>query len=227
MLPGPDKYVNIHAHRRASSMDEWVLTNVLAQDYPPDGYEDAQYSVGLHPWHIEGFDVELLLKKVQLATENIKVLALGETGLDKAIKTPMKLQLQIFEAQVELAEHTDLALIIHAVKSFNELKDFVKVHQPHVPMIIHGFRGGTRVAEEMIKAGFYLSLGSPLLVSATLAEVAAMLPLEKLFLESDEDDVEIQLLYKRVAEIRGISKKLLRTKINENATKILQRQVDF
>ncbi len=78
MLPDSERFVNIHAHRQAGSPEEWVLTNLFAKDYPPDGDEEAQYSVGLHPWHIEGSDVSRILKKIKLATQNPKVFAIGD-----------------------------------------------------------------------------------------------------------------------------------------------------
>lgn len=227
MLPDIEKYVNIHAHRLASSPEEWVLTNLLAQDYPPDGYEEAQYSVGLHPWHIENKDSSSLLKKVQLATENTKVFAIGETGLDKVIKAPMDLQLKVFEAQVDLAEKCDLPVIIHLVKAFEELKSFVKVHNPSTPMIIHGFRGGRQLSDELLTHGFYLSFGAALMNSEKLQEVAMSVPLTRLFLESDEDDVIVQDLYKKVAELREIPLELLKIRVGENALRVFNQPIEY
>lgn len=227
MLPDIEKYVNIHAHRLSASEDEWVLTNILAQDYPPDGYQDAQYSVGLHPWHIENADISTLLKMVQLSTENENVYAIGETGLDKVIKTPLDLQRRVFEAQVALAEQYDLAVIIHLVKAFEELKDFIRTHQPAAPMIIHGYRGGVQLAEEMLSQGLFLSFGAPLLNSEKVQEAARIVPLTRLFLESDEDDLQIQDLYKKVAELREIPVELLKIRISENALKVFNRPLDY
>lgn len=227
MLPDIERFVNIHAHRLANTPDEWVLTNMLAQDYPPDGYEEAQYSVGLHPWHIEGSDIGMLLRKVQLATENTKVFALGETGLDKSIKTPMNLQMEVFEAQVEMAEKFDLAVIIHLVKAFNELKEFIQAHNPSSPMIIHGFRGGRQLADEMLDRGIYISFGAALMNSEKLQEVAISVPLTRLFLESDEDELIIQDLYKKVAELREIPVELLKIRIGENALRVFNQPIQY
>ncbi|MFC2129346.1 TatD family hydrolase [Bacteroidota bacterium] len=227
MLPDIEKFVNIHAHRLASFPDEWVLTNLLVQDYPPDGYEEAQYSVGLHPWHIEKADTDLLLKKVELATENTKVLAIGETGLDKVIKTPLDQQIKVFEAQVNMAEQYDLAVIIHLVKAFNELKEFIKVHHPSAPMVIHGFRGGRKLADELLNNGFYISLGAALLNSEKLQEVAMSVPLTRLFLESDEDDIHIHDLYKKVAELREIPIELLKIRVCENALRVFKEPIEY
>ena len=227
MLPDSERFVNIHAHRLAASQEEWVLTNLFAKDYPPDGDEAGQYSVGLHPWHIEESDVSQILRKVQLATENPKVFAIGEVGLDKAIKTPLKLQQEVFEVQVELAEKNDLALIIHAVKSFNELIEFMKVHKPVVPMVIHGYHGGIQMAEDLVKAGFYLSLGKSLMDTESLQKVAEIIPLRKLFLESDEADVSIQTLYNKLGEILETPVDFLKVKITDNLGRVFPRYTEF
>lgn len=227
MLPDSEKFVNIHAHRLSSSPEEWVLTNLFAKDYPPQGDEEAQYSVGFHPWNIDKYDVGQMLRKVQLATENPKVFAIGEVGLDKAIQTPIKLQQEVFEVQVELAEQHDLAIIIHAVKSFNELIEFRRVHQPVAPMIIHGYSGSVQMAEDLVKEGFYLSLGHKLLDSETLQKVAEEIPLRKLFLESDEADVSIQTLYKKLGEILETPVDFLKVKISDNLGRVFPRYTEY
>ncbi len=222
MFPKAHQYVNIHAHRLAISQDEWVLTNLFAGDDFPGANETAYYSTGLHPWHIKDADSEQLIKKVELAAENLKVLAIGETGLDKLIQTPLDLQLQVFGAQVEIAERRGLAVIIHAVRSYNELIEFAKVHQPAAAMIIHGFNGSFQIAEDLMKAGYYLSFGHRLLISDKLKDVVTHIPAEKIFLETDESEHGIRELYKVVSELRNISLESLKVMIGENVKQVLR-----
>ena len=101
-------YINIHGHRAANTINEWVLRNMFAQDYPPEDVEFGNYSVGLHPYHVGKVDEEDALNKVRLATENLHVFAIGEIGLDKSIDTPLNRQMQVFESQVEIAEFAEL-----------------------------------------------------------------------------------------------------------------------
>lgn len=220
MFPKSDQYVNIHAHRLASGQDEWVLTNLFAGDYPPVENAAAHYSAGLHPWHIAGSDIAHLIKKVKLATENLQVMAIGETGLDKLIQTPLDIQLQVFEAQVEIAEQSNLPVIIHAVRSYNELMEFMKAHRPAVAMIIHGFSGSIQIAGDLLKAGYYLSFGSRLWTSDKLKEVVAHIPIGKIFMETDEAALDIRELYEVISELKDVSVESLKALICENAKQI-------
>ncbi|MFZ5941428.1 MAG: TatD family hydrolase [Bacteroidota bacterium] len=217
MIPRPDQFVNLHAHRLALHEKEWVLTSVFAQDYPPENMDRGVFSTGLHPWHLGKTDQEIALHKVRLATESFNVLAVGETGLDKAISYPLDQQLKIFTRQVEIAEYADLPVIVHNVRAHQELITFMKVNRPVVPMIIHGFRGGAELAEDLLHAGFFLSFGVHFLNDAKTAEALGTAPMERLFLETDEASDDIRILYRKAAELKGISQDLLQIQVQENA----------
>ena len=226
MLITEGQYVNIHAHRFSSGPGEWVLSSLKSLEYPPDANVGAYYSVGLHPWELESgaIDISNALKKVRLAVENCQVLAVGEAGIDKLIKVPLDLQLQVFRFQVEIAELADLPVIIHAVKAWQELIRFSREFKPSVPMIIHGFRGSQQLADELIREGFYLSFGQALLHSETLRAVFASLPEEKIFLESDESEEEIIEIYRMGAESSGMEQEALGQIIARNTNELFTRK---
>ena len=113
-------FINIHGHRQANNIQEWVMMNLMARDYPPEDIESGFYSVGFHPYNVGKVDEEDTLSKVKLATENPNVFAIGEIGLDKAIEAPIDHQMRIFEAQVEIAEYAELPVVLHVVRAFNE-----------------------------------------------------------------------------------------------------------
>ena len=223
ITPESDLCINVHAHRLAKGPHEWVLTSIFADDYPPLDGPGAYYSVGLHPAHIESCDVRLMLKKIQLSTENPLVLAIGEAGLDRMVSAPLELQIRVFEAQVEIAEQAGIPVIIHAVRSFNELIGFSKHHRPSVPMIIHGYRGSVQMASDLVREGFYLSFGAALLKDPRNADAARTIPYEKLFLETDEDEADILQIYQRMAAIRRITMAELKHEMIKNALAVFHR----
>ena len=228
MITPKSSYINIHGHRGASNIHEWVLKNMFAQDYPPEDVAYGNYSVGFHPYHIGKVDEEDTLNKVRIATENLKVYAIGEIGLDKSIAIPLDKQMQIFRTQVEIAEYAELPVILHVVKAYNEIIEFMKSNQPVVPMIVHGYNGGPQMAEELIKAGFLISFGEAIAGgSEKILEALRIVPMENLFLETDEGELDIRELYKITSEIKKISNDLLRFQIFENTRTSFSRFADY
>ena len=204
------------------------MMNLMAKDYLPDDIENGYYSVGLHPYNVGKVDDEDTLNKVRLSTENLNVFAIGEIGLDKSIEAPLEHQMRVFESQVEIAEFADLPVILHVVKAFNELVEFMKVHKPVVPMIIHGYNGSSQMAETLLNSGFLLSFGEAIAKEHSKSvESLLTVPVEKLFLETDEGDLDIREIYHFAAEVKGISLDHLRVQIYENARTHLTRFADL
>ncbi|MGW8317076.1 MAG: TatD family hydrolase [Bacteroidales bacterium] len=217
-------YINIHGHRQANNIQEWVMMNLMAREYPPDDIENGFYSVGFHPYNVGKVDEKDTINKVRLSTENPRVLAVGEIGLDKSIKAPLDTQQRIFEAQVDIAEFTDLPVVLHVVKAFNEMIEFMKVHRPAVPMIIHGYNGSPQMAEALLNAGFLISFGEAIAKEhSKIVESLLLVPVDRLFLETDEGDLDIREIYHFAAEVKGLSVDQLRKQIFENARKNLSR----
>ena len=134
----------------------------------------------------------------------------------------------IFEAQVEIAEYTDMPVILHVVRAFNEMIEFMKVHKPSVPMIIHGYNGSPEMAETLLNAGFRLSFGQAIADEhSKVVESLLLVPPDKLFLETDEGDLDIREIYHFAAEVKGISINDLRAQIFENAKTDLPRLAEF
>lgn len=206
MLVARNQYVNIHAHREAQSSDEWLIKNIdIHRNFAEELAQEANYSIGLHPWKIEEVDIDACFDFIREARKNKHVIAIGECGLDKAIDIPLQKQMEVYERHFEIAEEAKLPVIIHSVRSTQELIQFNKVNPSLVPLIIHGFRGGIQEAGNLLKQGFYLSFGETVLFSDKVRHTVKALPLEKLFIETDDSEVSIVDLYIYIAEIRKIT----------------------
>lgn len=222
------RFINIHGHRQANTIEEWVMMNLMARDFPPDDIDNGYYSVGFHPYNVGKVNEHETLQKVRLAVEHPRVLAIGEIGLDKAIEAPLEEQLRIFEKQVEIAESAGLPVILHVVRSFNELLGFMNAQKPVVPMIIHGYNGSPQMAEELVKAGFLISFGEAITGEhSKIIEALQKVPVEMMFLETDEGDMDIREIYQFAAELKGVSMDHLRKQIYENARTHLSRLNNF
>ena len=198
--------IEIHTH---NSVAEHAIYNCST------GYvADKRISIGIHPWHInEKWEREFNTIAEIAKADN--VVAIGECGLDK-LKSPVSIELQkeIFRAQALLAEKVEKALMIHCVKAYNELIPVHKAISPKQAWIIHGFRGKPAQAEQLIRAGFYISLGEQF-----NPDSAKAIPVERLFIESDESNVAITDIYAAVAQARGTTVEELALQTIKNAAR--------
>ena len=112
------KFINIHTHESSRNLS---LLEIVTQ-YPNSFDKNVPYfSIGIHPWYInaDSWQAELKIIEEKLQLENC--LALGECGLDKRRETPIEFQIEVFEAQLLLAEKYKMPVIIHCVAAFQEL----------------------------------------------------------------------------------------------------------
>ena len=83
-------------------------------------------------------------------------------------------------------------------------------------MIILGFNKKQSIADDLLKNNFYLSFGKAVLYNLSLQETLKTVPLDKIFLETDNDDFNLGELYQKVSDIKGISLETLNEQIIEN-----------
>ncbi len=182
---------------------------------------DAPFcSIGIHPWDLTAENSERLCDVLQRElerrkSENRPCVAIGEAGLDKLAAAPMELQVKIFERQVALSEDCRLPLIIHCVKAVDELLAVKKRLAPLQAWIWHGFRGKAQQASQLLRHGFYLSLGEHYSQEAMRA-----IPASRLFLETDESALDISDIIRRAAEVRGVDAECLQETLRENVQKV-------
>ena len=201
------KLFDIHTHN--------VDSNPQSSIYNSKAYIDGRrISIGIHPWNIDDSWKELFSAiKKEASKEN--VCAIGECGIDK-LKSPatVEFQKEVFKAHAMLAEEVKKPLIIHCVKGLDETIALHKEITPEQAWIIHGFRGKPQQAEQLIKNGFHISFGEKFNSDSLKAT-----PIEKLFIESDESNIEIDEIYRRIAEARGCTTEELALSVINNAGK--------
>lgn len=175
---------------------------------------DGLFSAGIHPWDISKYGEDEMWNWLELNVKLPNCFAIGECGLDGLIETDLKTQSRIFEKQILLANEVGKPLIIHCVKRFSEMISFQK--NAKTKMIVHGFNKKQSVADELLNHNFYLSFGKPLLYNLSLQKTFEKLPMNRFFLETDNDDFKISDLYKKAAELRRMNVEELQKLISEN-----------
>lgn len=171
------------------------------------------YSAGIHPKDIGVDSLENQFRWLESSiSENC--FAIGECGLDSIVPIPQKIQEKVFLRQIYLSNEIRKPLIIHCVRKFYEVISFKK--KAEQAMIIHGFNKKKSIAEDLLARNFYLSFGKAVLYQLSLQDILKAVPLNRLFLETDNDDFAIEELYHKVSEIKGISLETLNEQILEN-----------
>jgi len=174
---------------------------------------DSPYSIGIHPKDIIVGSLEEQLNWLKAnITQNC--LAIGECGLDSIVPVPQNIQEQVFQRQIMISNEVRKPLIIHCVRKFYEVISFKKKAEQAV--IIHGFNKKQRIAEDLLKNNFYLSFGKAVLYHLSLQDIVKNTPLNRLFLETDNEYFNIEELYSKVSELKGISLDKLNEHILEN-----------
>jgi TatD DNase family protein len=216
-------FLDIHTHsltsdaniKKVFNLD--ITVNTLGEDLEHFFGENESVSVGIHPWSVseELFFEQMDILEFLAADSRVK--AIGEIGLDKLKGPDLKLQEEVFLKQIRVAEAVKKPIIVHCVKSFNELIAIKKVVRPKVPMIIHGFNRKVDLAKELMQKGFFLSFGGALLKSDLVEEAFRNIPLDQVFFETDDDKVLIvSEVYEMAADILKIDIEELKDKIYQN-----------
>ena len=181
------------------------------------------YSYGLHPWFIEKENYHEQLRELNIKVHEKHCLALGECGLDKLSKVDLKLQQEVFEAQIIIANQINKPLIIHCVKAFNELINCLNHCDNKVPVIIHGFNNNENIARVMVDQGYYFSFGKALLgYESNAARALKTVGRKNFFLETDDADLSIKYVYKKAADLLGIEEEFLQLQLQQNFERIFK-----
>lgn len=193
MTTNPIYDVHTHDLRRK---DFAVVSLPLGAEIPAGGC----YSVGIHPWDADKADEDSMRWLRESAADG-RVVAIGETGFDALRGGDMGRQEKIFREHAALSRQYGKPMIIHNVRGTDRLVRIHRELKPAEPWIIHGFRGKPELARQLVREGFYLSVGEKF--NPASVEV---IPLEKLLIESDESVLAIEEIARRVGvELRDVS----------------------
>ncbi len=196
------KFFNLHTHQ--SVFQENVLN--LVNQYPNEFDSNIPfYSIGIHPWYIDLVRISEDLQIISNVLSFKNCLAIGECGLDKKKESiSLEIQKEVFEAQLKLAQEHQKPVVIHCVGAFQEIIEIKNRLKITVPMIIHGFSKNEQVAEMMIDQGFYLSFGKHLFRNPEMKSVIKSVPSNRLFLETDTSDFNIEEVYNLASEMKEL-----------------------
>ncbi len=147
--------------------------------------------------------------------------AIGEIGLDFACRSDRTLQTEVLRIQLRLARRTGLPVVLHCVRAFEPLMRELAACRPR-EVIFHGFIGSPEQARTALSHGCYLSFGERTFASPKSLRALHEVPLDRLFLETDDAPVSIERIYDRAARELGLEVGVLRRATYENYKRIFE-----
>ncbi len=199
-LPQPGEYIDIHTHDAKPADDVFAVENLMAhENLKPENIAARAFTAGIHPWHLNENNRGQLLEYIHNIAASPGLIAFGEAGFDKLRGPSVELQKSTFAEQVKIADENRKPLVIHCVRSWDELLAAHKNLKPVTPWLVHGFRGKKELALQLIKKGMYLSFWFDFVLRQESSDLIRFLPKERIFLETDGADADIREIYRKVS----------------------------
>jgi TatD DNase family protein len=201
-LAGPEFTADLtDVIERAKSAGVAQALVILAADDEPEmaqasnlanQWSAVRFSIGIHP-HAAG---KYAANPADAARATDAVIGgqpltrgLGEIGLDYHYDfAPRAVQQEVFREQIRLAKQRRLPIVIHTREAEEDTFRILNEEHAHeIGGVFHCFTGDRAMARRVLDLGFHVSLaGIVTFPRATeLKEVAKMVPLERLLIETD------------------------------------------
>jgi len=188
--------------------------------------------IGIHPSEIDSFKDEDI-NELEKIIKNEKIIGIGEIGLDYTYNTDKNKQREIFEKQLYLAEKYNLPVVIHIRNTLDDVFNILKNYK--IIPIWHSCTGNLKEIEKFLEIGGYLSFSGIITFKNAhkLREVVKVVPLERIFLETDSpyltpepyrgkinEPSYVKFIYQKFAEIKNIEFNELERIIENNFKKL-------
>ncbi|MEM1508951.1 MAG: TatD family hydrolase [Thermofilaceae archaeon] len=239
------RYTDAHCHAHEFPVDELTAYQnefdvivAVSDDFKSslrtvalaDKFKFIKASIGIHPWSLGEINVEEQLHGLEKLIARKEIICLGEIGLDRAF-TPhtIERQLTVFRRLLQLAKDYDLAVNLHAAKSWKQVLDEVVAYGIK-RVLFHWYSGPPEILAEISAKGYIISINPTVKVSKKHLIIAKQAPLQTLTFESDGPYMYrgmalkpslIPETLKLIAKVRELDVLELVTIVNENLFKFL------
>ena len=215
----------------------------IAAEYASQYSETLFSTSGVHPHNAKQCNGHTIFEIEKIA-KNSSVVAIGECGLDYNRNfSPQDLQKKWFEAQVQLAEKTQMPLFLHEREAHEDLYNILKKYDSVVEKsVVHCFTGTKQEAQNYIDLGCYIGVTGwicDMKRGRDLQEAVSVIPPEKLMIETDAPflipknfDVKpkknrnepkyLPHILKTIAMCMGIDEEDLSKQVNKNTKKFFK-----
>lgn len=186
------------------------------------GREGIWAAVGIHPHDAAGVDDTTVEEIRHLVTNNPKVVAIGEIGLDfYRDRSPRDSQEEVFRRFIRLARELSLPVIVHDRDAHDRVMAILREEKAgETGGVLHCFSGDAALARECVALGFFVSIPGTVTYPANeqLREVVRQTKIENLLLETDcpylspvphrgkrNEPAHTRITAEKVADLKGLS----------------------
>ena len=238
---------DVVARARAAGVSSALV--ILAADDDPElaqakeveaRWPDVRFSIGVHP-HAAGkysSDPEEAARQVNQAVDAQPLArAVGEIGLDYHYDfAPRDVQQQVFREQIRLARRLKRPIVIHTREAEDDtFRILDEERAQEIGGVFHCFTGDREMARKALGIGFHVSLAGIVTFpkALELKEVARMVPLDRLLVETDSpflapvphrgtrnEPARVAHVAEVIAELRGMGAKEIAAATGENFTRL-------
>lgn len=219
--------INSHAHLDFDDMNA-IADNavVVVPSIGKQNWIDVQmypyFSLGIHPWLVE-YHTQQDLDHLEYLIKCNNPIAIGECGLDYIKEIDKKTQLHFFTSQLSMAQKYGLPVVIHAVKSTEDVIFLLKKYSK-IKGEIHGFSGSEVQAQLLTRMGFYLGFGMQITnqQSTRIRQIVKNCPLEFILIETDDhsNPNDLTLVAQEIANLKQIPVEEIVQQCDNNAVKL-------
>lgn len=184
---------DVLARSRDAGVTRWITVGTDPADnekvlHLVSEYENMVGALGYHPHDADDItetDLELLAKQLRHA----RIVAVGECGLDyHYMHSSADNQQRIFRAHLDIAADLQKPVIIHTREAFDETMEILDEYAGRLKgVVLHCYGGDAAQTRRVLDAGFHISFTGTVTFkrSDALREVAKMIPLDRLMIETD------------------------------------------
>lgn len=204
--------IDLHTHNIPESAGSAVYCLPLGVTEIPAG---QICSAGIHPWNAETAGEEQFAWVERMLSLD-SVVSVGEVGFDRLRGPSLNIQEAVFARQVELSEKYGKPLVIHSVKSTDLLLAMKRELCPAMPWAVHGFRGGTRLAGELLDHGLSISFGV-----RSNPDALRYVGIDRMLAETDSH-IGIDSVISAMAPVLGIPADVVTDRLQSNLSVFLE-----
>jgi len=193
-------------------------------------------TIGIHP-HESSKDIITSKEIIKNLKENVKIIGVGETGLDFYYNNSEKeKQISSFKEHIEASIETNKPLIVHSREAEKETFEILNHYKnQNIKILMHCFTGSKEFSEKLLTLNSFFSASGIITFknSIDLQETFKSLPLNNILIETDSPFLApvpnrgkknepsfIDFTAAKLAEIKNISKSELIKTTTDNFNRL-------